>query len=77
MNTKPTSKRCLSRFVRCSFYDGGFWIRLAGYGISVSDKIKHPPLFSERNGYRKVYRVGRWGIEFISANTKITCGDSR
>ena len=46
-------------------YDGGFWIRIMGRGISIVDKHKHPPLFSERHGYRKVLRIGRWGIEFL------------
>jgi len=62
----------MRRLVHCCFYDGGFWVRIAGSGISGSDKIKHPPLFSERNGYRKVYRIGRWGVEIILANVKLS-----
>lgn len=50
-----------------SSYDGGFWIRILGRGISISNKEKHPPLFSERNGYRKVLRIGKWGIEWLKA----------
>lgn len=46
-------------------YDGGFWFRLFGWGFSISDKIKNPPLFSERNGYKKVLRVGKWGIGLL------------
>ncbi len=48
-----------------SFYDGGFWIRFFGRGFSVVNKIKHPPLFSERNGYRKVLRIGKYGFEYL------------
>ena len=61
----------MRRLFRCCFYNGGFWIRIAGYGISVSDKLKHPPLFTERNGYRKVYRVGRWGIFILCSEENV------
>ncbi|MEI7870456.1 MAG: hypothetical protein WCI11_21470 [Candidatus Methylumidiphilus sp.] len=56
----------LERRVRHCVYDGGFWIRIFGRGISVVDKIKHPPLYSERCGKRKVYRIGRFGIEYLA-----------
>jgi len=46
-------------------YDGGFWIRVFGRGFSVVDKAKHPPLFSERIGKRRVLRIGRFGIEWL------------
>lgn len=47
-------------------YDGGFWFRLFGrWGLSISDKIKNPPLFSEQHGYRKICRIGKWGIEIL------------
>lgn len=46
-------------------YDGEFWIRFFGYGFRIIDKNKNPPLFSERNGYRKVYRLGKFGLEFL------------
>jgi len=52
-------------------YPGGFWFRLFGRGLSVSDKIKNPPLFSERYGYRKILRFGKWGIEYLRPATKI------
>ena len=59
--------RCLVRF---HFYDGGGWVRLFGHGLSIQDKDKHPPLFSERNAYRKVFRLGKWGFEFLKANAE-------
>lgn len=37
----------------------GFWVRVAGRGISVSTA---PPLFSERAGLRKCVRV--LGVKF-------------
>jgi hypothetical protein len=64
----------LRRMVIWHRYDGGFWLRIGkrGRGFAISDKIKHPPLFSERYGYRKVYRIGRWGFEILKpSNDKI------
>lgn len=46
-------------------YDGGLWFRVFGRGLSISDKVKNPPLFSERYGYKKVIRIGKWGIKFL------------
>ena len=46
-------------------YKGGFWFRIFGYGLSVINKHKNPPLASERLGLRKVWRVGRYGVEIL------------
>jgi hypothetical protein len=46
-------------------YDGGFWFRVFGRGFAAVDKRRHPPLFSERHGYKKVLRIGRWGVEWL------------
>jgi hypothetical protein len=55
----------MSRFF-CFYYEPGFfWFRIFGYGLSCADKVLNPPLFSERYGYRRVLRVGRWGFEFL------------
>lgn len=43
-------------------YDGGFWFRLFGWGFSISDKIKNPPLFGEREG---VLRIRNWGVKLL------------
>ncbi len=53
------------RVVSWHKYDGGFWIRVFGRGFSIVDKVKHPPLFSERTGKRRVLRIGRFGIEWL------------
>lgn len=45
--------RHLGRLTWCR-YDDGFWMRWAG-----------EPLFSERNGYRRVLRVGRFRFEAL------------
>ena len=52
------------RITHC-IYDGGAWFRIGCMVLSVVNKDKHRPLFSERNGYRKVWKLGRWGIEFL------------
>lgn len=53
-----------------TFHRKGFamigWIKLFGFGIHVKDKRKHPPLFSERYGYRKWYYIGRFGFRFFT-----------
>jgi len=42
---------------------GHFWFRVFGYGLSFMNRDIHPPLFSERNGYSKVLRIGKWSIK--------------
>ncbi len=42
-----------------------FYFRIRGYGICVEHKAAHEVLFSERNGYRRVYYVGPLVIEFL------------
>jgi len=80
INTKTTQvttgRRSLNRIVSWHSYDGGMWVRIFGRGASVVDKHKHPPLFSERNGYRKVLRIGKWRVEYLRANAAISDGGS-
>lgn len=40
-----------------------FFIRLCGYGVSIQWDSK--PLFSERYGYRKVWRYKKIAVEFL------------
>lgn len=47
-------------------YNGGFWFRIFGKGLSVRNRKIHAPLFSERNGYIKVLRIGKWAITYLS-----------
>ena len=39
------------------------WFRLCGIGFSVD--LDMPVLFSERHGFRKVRRWGRWSFEVL------------
>ncbi len=46
-------------------YDGGMWFRVFGVGLSIQDRVKYPALYSERNGYVKVLRVGKWSVKAL------------
>ena len=46
--------------------DGRWWFRILGYGIAGKDISKHPMLFSERYGYQKTIRIGKWQIKPLS-----------
>lgn len=47
-----------------AFWPKGFWIRVYGCGPHVArDRMV---LFSERYGYRKVFRLGRWSFEWLT-----------
>lgn len=48
--------------------NSGLWFRLFGYGINIIDRSKQPPLFSVRNGYRKEYKFGKYGIQILKRN---------
>ncbi|WP_375495922.1 hypothetical protein [uncultured Nostoc sp.] len=44
-------------------YDGGFWFRdSSGYGLSIVDRAKYPPLFSQRNGLTKFVSYKSWDM---------------
>jgi len=49
-----------------NIHDNGFYFRVFGYGLAVINRDQEKPLFSVRNGYTKEYRVGKWGIQFLS-----------
>lgn len=42
---------------------GVTWFRIFGYGLWVA--LDHEPLFSERYGYRRVFRVGRLAFKVL------------
>lgn len=46
-------------------HKNGFWFRLFGYGLSMINRYKQPPLFSVRNEYRKEYKIGKYGIQLL------------
>lgn len=42
------------------------WFRvLNGYGMQWKDASRYRPLFSERNGYRKVIKIGKYSIRIL------------
>lgn len=51
------------RFFRVSMRSTGIWFRLFGKGFSIDRDM--PTLFSERYGFRKVRRWGRWSFEVL------------
>jgi hypothetical protein len=52
-------------------HQGGFWLRVFGRGLSVQDRRVLPAMFSERNGYRRVLRIGPWAIEPLSRKPRM------
>lgn len=51
--------------IQSAFYEGGFWFRIFGYGLSVRNRDKFQAPFSVRNGYVKELRVGKYGIKML------------
>jgi len=44
-------------------YDGGFWFRLFGHGISMQNTMKHSLLF---NGVKRGgFCIGKWHVKFF------------
>ena len=53
-----------------SYYksDGFFWVRMGSYGrgFALKDIRKHDLIFSERNGYDRLYGIGKhWKLKFL------------
>lgn len=51
------------RFAYGIFWKWGGWIRVLGYGPHV--QLDRPVYFSERYGYRKILRIGRWSFQWL------------
>ena len=45
--------------------DGLFWIRIFGIGLIIKDTTKIHVLFSERNGYTKLIKIGKWILRYL------------
>jgi hypothetical protein len=54
--------RIVTKWFKLVIYNGGGWFRLLGCGLGIADRVKHPPLFSERTGLSKCLRLGKWSI---------------
>lgn len=63
---QQTRFRRIAKYFTYCRYDGGFWFRVYGVGLSVQDRQHRPALFSERNGYTKVLRIGKRAIRLLS-----------
>jgi hypothetical protein len=46
-------------------------IGFRGRGVCLFDTKAHPPLFSERQGYRRAWRFGRVGFRFFHPEMKL------
>ena len=44
-------------------HETGVYFRVYGYGLAVEKDLYRS--FSERNGYRRIYRLGRWSLEVL------------
>jgi hypothetical protein len=42
-----------------------FWFRLFGIGFSIRDITVWKMLFSERNGYTKYIKIGKWLVTYL------------
>lgn len=51
----------------CYYREPGLlWFRIFGRGLLVKNLRRHPfVLFSERNGYYRGFRLGRWLIRYL------------
>lgn len=45
---------------------GCFWFRFfGGFGLHGKNSKLYPPLFRERYGYSKYYKIGKWKFHFL------------
>lgn len=49
-----------------AFFSRGLWVRWRGYGPGISIAWRPVELFSERNGHRKVFRIGPLRLERLA-----------
>jgi len=48
--------------------DGGGWLRLFRAGFSWKDTTKHKLTFSERNGYKHHFMIGKWSFIWLNGD---------
>ena len=46
--------------------DGFLWFRILGHGLVIKDINKYPLIFSERYGYTKYIKIGKYIVRYIS-----------
>ncbi len=44
---------------------GCVWFRIFGRGLKIKDTTISPLFFSERNGYTKGIKIGKWYIGYL------------
>ncbi len=44
---------------------GLLWVRIFGIGLMIKDSRRHPLLYSQRNGPRRMRRVGNIAVGFL------------
>jgi len=54
-----------TKFIAGYFEKGLFWFRFFGYGIHGKDTKINRLFFSERNGYTKLFWIGKWAFSFL------------
>ena len=51
----------------CYYRETGFlWFRILGYGLVIANRVKNPPLFSERMGLTKRVIIGNYSIKTLT-----------
>jgi hypothetical protein len=54
-----------TRILSFHITEGAGWFRIFGFGLKWKDSNKYMLLFSERNGYTKIYKIGKYWIGFL------------
>jgi hypothetical protein len=63
MKEKKTWSLWIPKIFCCHFSKDCIWMRFFGRGFSF---FNYPPLFSERNGYQKIFKLGfGWRFKFL------------
>ncbi len=45
--------------------NGFVWFRIFGIGFHFKDLSKNRLYFSERNGYKKYLKIGKWAVSYL------------
>lgn len=66
-NPKSRSFKLFGVRVFSYYYHNRFgWFRIFGRGLKWKDTSMHPLIFSERYGYAKFMRIGKWIVGVLS-----------
>ena len=49
----------------CYTEEGFGWFRIIGKGLYWKDTTKHQLMFSQRNGYHKSVKLGKWYFQIL------------